>query len=87
MKITKRQLKRIIREALAPEFRRFGSLENFLQTVIWPCYQDGMSAEECYRSALGTREMQLLRRYREDILEVNDNPEFIAYAYDVALMV
>ena len=84
MKISKRRLKRIIREALAPEFRRFRSLENFLQTVIWPCYQEGMSAIECSRTAVGVEEMQLLRRHKEDILMVNDNPEFIAYAYDVA---
>ena len=87
MNISKRQLKRIIREALAPEFSRFRTLENFLQTVIWPCYQEGMSAVECSRTALGVGEMQLLRRHKEDILMVNDNPEFIAYAYDVASIV
>lgn len=87
MKITRTQLRRIIRESLAPEFRRFGSLENFLHTVIWPCYQDGMSALECSRRALGVEEMQLMRRHKEDILMVNDNPEFIAYAYDVANIV
>jgi hypothetical protein len=86
MKITKRQIRRIIKEALAPEFSRFRSLRNFLQTVIWPCYQDGMSVEECYRSALGAQELQLLRRHKQDILEVNDNPEFIAYAYEIALL-
>ena len=87
MKITKRQLRRIIKEALAPEFSRFKTLENFLHTVIWPCYQDGMSALECSRRALGVEEMQLMRRHKEDILMVNDNPEFIAYAYDVANIV
>lgn len=87
MKISKRQLRNIIREALAPEFRRFRTLENFLQTVIWPCYQEGMSAVECSRSALGVEEMQLMRRHKEDILMVNDNPEFIAYAYEVANLI
>lgn len=83
MRVTERQLRNIIRESLS----RFGDVRNFLQTVIWPCYQDGMSEDECYRSALGVEEMQFLRRHKEDILLVNDNPEFIAYAYEVACMV
>lgn len=87
MKLSRSRLRRIIREALSPEFRRFRSLENFLQTVIWPCYQEGMSAVECSRSALGVEEMQLMRRHKEDILMVNDNPEFIAYAYEVANLI
>lgn len=87
MKLSRSRLRRIIREALSPEFRRFRSLENFLQTVIWPCYQEGMSAEECSRSALGVEELQLIRRHKEDILMVNDNPEFIAYAYEVANLI
>ena len=92
MKITKRQLREVIRRSLLESFRkdplsRFGTVENFLQTVIWPCYQDGMSADECYRSALGTQEMQFLRRHREDILAVRDKPDFIAFAYEVSNLV
>ena len=83
MKLTKRQLKRIIRESLS----RFGTVQNFLQTVIWPCYQDDMSAEECSIHALGVEELQFLRKHKEDILMVNDNPEFLAYAYEVAELV
>jgi len=81
--LTESQLRRVIREALS----RFGDVRNFIQTVIWPCYQDGMSERECYRNALGVEEMQFLRKHKEDILTVNDNPEFIAYAYEVACMV
>jgi len=72
-----------IQEALS----RFGDVRNFIQTIIWPCYQEGMTADECHRSALGVEEMQFLRRHKEDILKVNDNPEFVAYAYEVACMV
>jgi len=83
MRMTERQLRHVIREALS----RFGDVRNFIQTVIWPCYQDGMSAEECSRRALGVEEMQFLRKHKEDILTVNDNPEFISYAYEIACMV
>lgn len=92
MKLNEKQLKNIIRQTIQESFRqdplsRFGTLENFLQTVIWPCYQDGETAMECYRTSLGTEEMQFLRRHRESILEVNGKPEFIRYAYEVASMV
>ena len=83
MRLTEKQLRTIIRESLS----RFGDVRNFLQTVIWPCYQRGMSEDECYSRALGAEEMQFLRKHKEDILSVNDNPEFIAYAYEVACMV
>lgn len=92
MKLSKRQLKRIIREVItestggiAPEFRRFKSIPNFLQTVIWPCYQEGYDAIECVNS-LGAQEMQFLRRYRNEIELTNDNPEFIGFALEVADM-
>ena len=83
MKLSKRQLRTLIREAIS----RFGDVRNFMQTVIWPCYQEGMTAEECSRSALGVEEMQFLRKHKEDIMEVNDNPEFAAYAYEVAELI
>jgi len=83
MRITEGQLRHMIREALS----RFGDVRNFIQTVIWPCYQEGMSAEECSRRALGVEEMQFLRKHKEDILTVNDNPEFISYAYEIACIV
>lgn len=82
MRMTEKQLRHVIRESLT----RFGDVRNFIQTVMWPCYQEGMSANECYRSALGAEELQFLRRHKEDILEVNDNPEFIAFAYEVACL-
>lgn len=83
MKIESSVEDRIYGESLS----RFGDVRNFLQTVIWPCYQSGLSERECYRQALGTEEMQFLRKHQEDILSVNDNPEFIAYAYEIACMV
>jgi hypothetical protein len=83
MKMTEKQLRQIIREAIS----RFGDIRNFMQTVLWPCYQEGMSAEECSRRALGVEEMQFLRKHKEDILTVNDNPEFISYAYEIACMI
>jgi len=81
--MTEKQLRQIIREAIS----RFGDIRNFMQTVLWPCYQEGMSAEECSRRALGVEEMQFLRKHKEDILTVNDNPEFISYAYEIACMI
>lgn len=75
----------VVRLPLAPEFRRFGSVSNFIQTVVWPCYQEGDSAEDCVNK-LGTQEMQFLRRYRNVIALVNDNPEFIGFALEVADM-
>lgn len=83
MRLTEPQLRRVIRETLS----RFGDVKNFIQTVIWPCYQSGLNERECYRQALGAEEMQFLRKHKEDILLVNDNPEFIAYAYEIACMV
>lgn len=83
MKMTEKQLRQIIREAIS----RFGDIRNFMQTVLWPCYQEGMSAEECSRRALGVEEMQFLRRHKEEILAVNDNPEFVAFAYEVSQLI
>ena len=89
---TESHLRKIVRKRILESFRsdplrRFGTIENFLQTVIWPCYQDGATPDECHRSALGAEEMQFLRRHKEDILSVKDNPEFIAFAYEVANLV
>lgn len=81
--MTEKQLRQIIREAIS----RFGDIRNFMQTVLWPCYQEGMSAEECSRRALGVEEMQFLRRHKEEILAVNDNPEFVAFAYEVSQLI
>lgn len=80
--------KRILEGWFSPRknFGRFRSLEHFLLTVIWPCYQDGKDAEYCYRHALGAEEMQILRANAEDILGAMDNPEFLAYAYEIAQM-
>lgn len=83
MRITEKQLRSVISETLS----RFVDVRNFMQTVIWPCYQDGLTAEECYKSALGVQEMQFLRKHKESILAVNDNPEFVAFAYEVASLV
>lgn len=89
--MTESQLRNIIRKRIlegrfAPSnsFGRFKSLENFLFTVIWPCYQDGENADHCFSHALGAEEMQILRANADDILKVNDNPEFLAYAYEIA---
>ena len=91
MKMTMTKLRQTIQRTIlegrfAPSsrFGRFKSLENFLSTVIWPCYQDGENADYCYSHALGAEEMQILRANADDILKVNDNPEFLAYAYEIA---
>lgn len=89
MKLSKRQLRRIIRRSIQESLyrdplSRFGTVENFLQTVIWPCYQQGMNSTECFKSALGVEEMQFMIRHKEDILKVNDDPDFVYFSYEVA---
>jgi len=86
LKITEAQLKRIIRRVLR-EGKSWVSIEDFLAEVIWPCYQEGYTAEECYKQSLGAEAMRYLRTNAYKIRYVNDNPEFLAFAEEVASLV
>ena len=90
MKISRRQLRRIIRESFnirAGENRQIREamvpdLHGLLLDYIWPCYQDGIDAHECI-SHLGVRELRQLRGRQQEAVMINDNPEFIAFCIEV----